>query len=190
MTTRALSLIILLVFISTAHAQPLTPEDSIKAMKLPAGFSASVFAAEPDVAQPISYAIDDRGRLWVAEAFNYPKWKPEGNDRIIILEDTDNDGRHDKRTVFYDKLNYVTGIEVGFGGVFVLSAPHLLFFPDKNQDDRPDKDAEVLLGGFGHQSPHNIVSGGIWGPDGWLYGGHGGSSNGKILVPSSGQEVF
>src|SRR5215207_5719481 len=135
MTSRALLLITFLLFTSAAHSQALSPEESIRAMKLPPGFSASVFAAEPDVVQPISYAIDDRGRLWVAEAFNYPKWKPTGNDRIIILEDTNNDGKHDKRTVFYDKLNYVTGIEVGFGGVFVLSAPHLLFIPDKNQDD-------------------------------------------------------
>src|SRR5436309_14927938 len=182
------SLLALLVATLSAHGQ-MTPQQSIDAMKLPPGFSATVFAAEPDVCQPISYAIDDRGRLWVAEAYNYPKWQPEGHDRIIILEDTNNDGHFDKRTVFYDKLNYVTGIEVGFGGVFVLSPPNLLFIPDKNNDDKPDADPQVLLTGFGHQSPHNIVSGGVWGPDGWLYGGHGGSSNGKISIPG-GKEVF
>src|SRR5258705_12631653 len=164
------------------RAQPLTPQQSISAMHLPPGFSATVFAAEPDVVQPISYAIDDRCRLWVAEAYNYPKWQPEGHDRILIFEDTDNDGHFDKRTVFYDKLNYVTGIEVGFGGVFVLSPPHLLFIPDKNNDDKPDGEPEILLSGFGHQSPHNIVNGGIWGPDGWLYGGHGGTSDGTIQI--------
>src|SRR4051812_39357724 len=159
-------------------------------MNPPAGFSATVFAAEPDVVQPISYAIDDRGRLWVAEAYNYPKWKPTGHDRILIFEDTDNDGHFDKRAVFYDKLNYVTGIEVGFGGCFVLSPPNLLFIPDKNADDKPDGEPQILLEDFGHQSPHNIVNGGIWGPDGWLYGGHGGTSNGTIKVAATGKEIF
>src|SRR5258705_4089316 len=157
---------LLLLLSPTLRAQ-LSPADSIKAMKLPPGFSATVFAAEPDVVQPISYAIDDRGRLWVAEAYNYPKWQPTGHDRILIFEDTDNDRHFDNRTVFYDKLNYLTGIEVGFGGAFVLSPPHLLFIPDKNNDDKPDGEPEILLSGFGHQSPHNIVNGGIWGPDGW-----------------------
>jgi len=142
------SLLALMVATATAPAQPLTPEQSIAAMHLPAGFSATVFAAEPDVVQPIAYAIDDRGRLWVAEAYNYPKWKPTGTDRIVIFEDTDNDGHFDKRTVFYDKLNYVTGIEIGFGGAFVLSPPNLLFISDKNGDDKPDGEPEILLSGF------------------------------------------
>src|SRR5215210_5995050 len=121
---------------------PRPAEQTVAAFKLQPGFHATVFAAEPDVTQPIGFCFDDRGRLWVAECFSYPDWKPEGNDRILVLEDTDGDGRHDKRTVFYDKLNYVTGIEVGFGGVFVLSAPNLLFIPDKNQDDQPDSSPE------------------------------------------------
>src|SRR6476659_4370155 len=77
---------------------PLPPVEAAKRMQLPDGFKATVFAAEPDVVQPISFAIDDRGRLFVAEALNYGEWKATGTDRIIILEDTDGDGRADKRT--------------------------------------------------------------------------------------------
>src|SRR5687767_10925687 len=86
-------------------AAPVPPDEAAAALKLPAGFAATVFAAEPDVRQPISMSFDDRGRLWVAENYSYPNWKPpgEGEDRILIFEDADGDGRHDKRTVFYEK---------------------------------------------------------------------------------------
>ena len=94
-------------------------------MAVPEGFNVTLFAGEPDVRQPIGFCIDDRGRLWVAEAYNYPNHgtMPNDaglNDRILIFEDVDGDGRFDKRTVFYDRLNYVTGIEVGFGGAWVM----------------------------------------------------------------------
>src|SRR5688500_19259351 len=91
-------------------AEPLPPEDAAKTMKLPEGFRATLFASEPDVVQPISFCLDDRGRIFVAEAFNYGEWQATGKDRISILEDTDGDGRADKRTQFYEGLNYVTGI--------------------------------------------------------------------------------
>jgi len=158
-------------------------EETVAAMSLPAGFRASVFAAEPDVVQPLGFDIDDRGRLWVAEALAYPNWKAEGNDRITVLEDSDGDGRADRRTVFYDKLNYVTGVAWGFGGAWVLSPPSLLFIPDRDGDAVPDGPAQVLLDGFGHQGVHNLVNGATWGPDGWLYGGHGGSSYSKLGPP-------
>lgn len=153
---------------------PLPPDEAAQTMILPEGFQATVFAAEPDVRQPIGFCIDDRGRLWVAEAYSYPKHATSGNDRILILEDTDGDGRADKRTVFYDRLNYVTGIEVGFGGAWVMSPPFFYFIPDRNGDDRPDGPPEVLLDGFGnHANSHNLANGFAWGPDGWLYGTHG-----------------
>ena len=84
---------------------------------------------EEALAQPIAMAIDDRGRLWVAEGYTYPVRAPEGKgkDRILIFEDTDGDGKFDKRKVFAENLNLVSGIEVGFGGVFVGAAPYLLF---------------------------------------------------------------
>ena len=143
-------------------------------MQVPKGFNVTLFAGEPDIKQPIGFCIDDRGRLWVAEANNYPDKKAGKKDRIIILEDTDGDGRHDKRIVFYDKLEYVSGIEVGFGGVWVMSIPNFYFIPDADYNGVPDGEPVVLLDGFGtHANSHTIANGFAWGPDGWLYGTHG-----------------
>src|SRR5215471_10003427 len=89
---------------------PLPAAKAARDMVLPDGFHATVFAAEPDVVQPVSFCIDARGRVFVAEALNYGTWQPTGKDRIVILEDTDGDGRADKRTVFYEGFNYITGI--------------------------------------------------------------------------------
>jgi len=153
---------------------PLSPEEAARTMIVPEGFNVTLFAGEPDVQQPIGFCIDDRGRLWVAEAYNYPNHGTKPGDRILIFEDSDNDGRFDKRTVFYDKLNYVTGIEVGFGGAWVVSPPYFYFIPDRDGDDTPDSEPEVLLDGFGnHANSHNLANGLSWGPDGWLYGTHG-----------------
>ncbi len=167
--------------------KPLPPEEAAASMIVPEGFSVTLFAGEPDVVQPIDFCIDDRGRLWVCEALSYPKHtdQPAG-DRITIFEDTDNDGKHDKRTVFYDKLNYVTGIEVGFGGAWVMSPPHFYFIPDKDGDDIPDGEPEVVLDGFGnHANSHNLANGFEWGPDGWLYGTHGRTNWSMIGKPGT-----
>ena len=154
--------------------KPFLPLEAAKTMRVPKGFNVTLFAAEPDIKQPIGFCIDDRGRLWVAEANNYPDKKAGKNDRIIILEDTDGDGTHDKSIVFYDKLEYVCGIEVGFGGVWVMSLPNFYFIPDKDYDGVPDGKPVVLLDGFGtNANAHNIANGFAWGPDGWLYGTHG-----------------
>ena len=154
--------------------KPFTPLEAAKTIQVPKGFNVTLFAGEPDIKQPIAFCIDDRGRLWVAEANNYPDKKAGKKDRIIILEDTDGDGRHDKRIVFYDKLEYVSGIEVGFGGVWVMSIPNFYFIPDADYNGVPDGEPVVLLDGFGtHANSHTIANGFAWGPDGWLYGTHG-----------------
>ncbi len=164
----------------------LSPDEAVARMKVPAGMQVTCFAAEPDVEQPVGFTIDDRGRIWVAQAYSYPKWAPTGRDSIVVLEDTTGDGKADKRTVFYDKLNYITGIEYGFGGVFVTSPPCLYFIPDKDGDLVADSEPIILLDGFGYQqSAHNIVSGTTYGPDGWLYGGHGGTSFSNLGKPGT-----
>jgi putative membrane-bound dehydrogenase-like protein len=165
---------------------PLPPVEAARTMVVPAGFHVTLFAGEPDVRQPIGFCIDDRGRLWVAEAYNYPNHGTRPGDRILIFEDTDNDGRFDKRTVFYDKLNYVTGIEVGFGGAWVMSPPYFYFIPDRDGDDIPDGEPQVLLDGFGnHANAHNLANGFAWGPDGWLYGTHGRTNWSRIGKPGT-----
>ena len=155
-------------------------------MKVPPGFRVTLFAGEPDVKQPIGFCIDDRGRLWVAEAYNYPNHGERPGDRILIFEDTDGDGTFNKRTVFYEGLNYVTGIEVGFGGAWVVSPPYFYFIADRNADDKPDGKPVVLLDGFGnHANSHNLANALAWGPDGWLYGTHGRTNWSTIGKPGT-----
>ncbi len=191
MLLRLLTIGIGLTLVGTCYAQQespklLEPEEAAQTMVVPDGFSVTLFAGEPDIKQPVGFCIDDRGRLWVAEAYSYPNFSSTGRDRILIFEDTDGDGRFDKRTVFYDKLNYVTGIEVGFGGAWVMSPPNLYFIPDRDGDDIPDSEPQILLDGFGnHSNAHNLANGFSWGPDGWLYGTHGRTNWSMIGKPGT-----
>ncbi len=168
-----------------ATTQGKTPDEAAKAMTLPAGFRATPFAGEPAIHQPIAFTIDERGRLWVVENYAYPHWSPYGRDRIVILEDTDGDGRHDKRTVFFDQLNFASGIAVGHGGAWVGSPPYLLFIPDKNRDDVPDGPPEPVLDGWGHEDTHETINSFVWGPDGWLYGNQGVFTHSNVGKPSA-----
>ncbi len=156
-------------------ADGLTAIEAAKQMTVPQGFHVQLAASEPDVHQPVALAIDHRGRVWIAEAYNYPQRAPEGegSDRIVILEDTNQDGRLDHRKVFIEGLNLVSGLEVGFGGVYVGAAPYLMFIPDADGDDIPDGPPQILLDGFGYQDTHETLNSFNWGPDGWLYGCHG-----------------
>jgi putative membrane-bound dehydrogenase-like protein len=172
---------------------PMPAEEAARTMRLPAGFRCQVFAAEPAVQQPIAMAWDARGRLWVAECYTYAenpqRWETKLRDRIVIFEDSDNDGQHDKRTVFYDEASYLTSIELGYGGVYLLAEGGLSFIPDKNADDRPDGPPQVLLDGFNTKTiGHNIVNGLRWGPDGWLYGRHGITDTSAIGSPGTPQD--
>ena len=188
---------------STAHAtfpaptnnqaitdQPLTaPAALIAQMHLPPGFKATLFAAEPDVQNPIAMCWDERGRLWIAENYTYSDQKERFDltlrDRIVIFEDTDNDGRFDQRTVFADNLQMLTSIERGFGGVYALCPPHLLFIPADG--DKPSGPPQILLDGFSTTaaSRHTFANGLKWGPDGWLYGRVGISSTSWAGIPGT-----
>ena len=169
--------------------EPLSPTTAAATMRVPEGFRVTLYAGEPDVMQPIGFCIDDRNRLWVAEAYNYPHHGTRPGDRIVILEDTDGDGTHDRRTVFFEGLNYVSGIEVGFGGAWVMSPPNMYFIPDRNGDDVPDESPQLLLDGFGnHANAHNMANGFAWGPDGWLYATHGRTNWSMIGKPGDAPE--
>jgi putative membrane-bound dehydrogenase-like protein len=162
--------------------------EAAKKMSLPPGFSAQVIASEPDVVQPIAHAMDDRGRLWVVECTNYPVCPGQPKDKILIFEDTDGDGTMDKRTVFFDKLTFASGIAVGHGGVWVGAPPNLLFFPVKEGEDKPAGEAQIVLDGWGNEDTHETLNDFIWGPDGWLYGTHGIFTNSLIGAPGTPKE--
>ncbi len=167
----------------------LKPQETVDKFKVAPEFEVKLFAAEPDVVNPIAFTIDEKGRVWVVECYEYPSKTPKGKaprDRILILEDTDGDGVCDKRTIFAEGKDFpvpeerkkaglgafdmASGIEVGHGGVYVGAPPYLWFIENKN--DKPGK-FETLLKGFGSQDTHETLNTFQWGPDGWLYGLHG-----------------
>ena len=169
--------------------QPLPADKAAAAFRVPPGFHVTVFAAEPDVRNPIAMAWDTRGRLWIAENYTYAertkKFDLGLRDRVLIFEDRDGDGRFDRRTVFTDEPQRLTSVELGLGGVWLLCPPQLLFVPDRDGDDVPDGPAEVVLDGFTvpPENYHTFANGLRWGPDGWLYGRCGASSLGPDRRP-------
>lgn len=151
----------------------LSPEEAIKKMTVPEGFSVELVAAEPDVVNPVAMTIDERGRFWITESFEYPRHSAgPGRDRVKILEDTDADGKVDKVTIFAEGLNIPSGIAVGHGGVWVANSPDILFMQDTDGDGKADK-KEVVVTGFGRDDTHELPNSLTWGPDGWLYGLNG-----------------
>jgi putative membrane-bound dehydrogenase-like protein len=187
------------------YAQGFAAEEAARRMTVSEGFRVSVVAAEPLVQQPVAIEFDDRGRLWVIQYLQYPNPEglkrvrvdrysrtlydrvpappphgPKGADRITILEDSDGDGRADRSHDFVSGLNLTTGLAFGHGGVYVLNVPYLLFYPDRDRDDVPDGDPEVLLKGFGMEDAHSVANSLCWGPDGWLYGCQGSTVTANI----------
>ncbi len=168
-----------------ATTESLSPEAAVKAMKLPEGFSVQVIASEPDITQPVAYTIDDRGRIWVLENTNYPDCPGKPKDRILILEDIHGDGKYDKKTVFYDKMTFATGIQAGFGGIWVGAPPNLLFIPVKPGGDAPAGEPQIVLDGWGNDDRHETLNDFAWGPDGWLYGTHGVFTQSNVGAPGT-----
>ncbi|MDF1755661.1 MAG: c-type cytochrome [Verrucomicrobiales bacterium] len=169
---------------------PMSAEEAAKTATLPDGFRLEVFAAEPLVQQPISIAFDQKDRLWVSECYTFAerplRWDLELQDRIIVLQDKDSDGKADTKTVFWDKAKRLTSAIPGKGGVWALCSPELLFIPDADNDLVPDSEPVVMLDGFDDEHiGHNIVNGLKWGPDGWLYGRHGITRTSLVGAPGT-----
>ena len=180
---------------STTDADPPSAEESAKAFSLPEGTKVKVWASEPMVQNPIAMAWDKQGRMWVAENYTYGSRKVRFDlslrDRVIVLSDTDGDGQADTRKVFTDKVQMLTSVEVGHGGVWLMCPPKLLFIPDRDGDLVPDGEPEVMLDGFdvARGNYHNFANGLRWGPDGWLYGRCGHSCPGRIGVLGTPDEL-
>lgn len=167
--------------------KPLPAAQSMEHVIVPAGFEVQLFAADPDIKKPVAMAWDERGRLWIIETTDYPNrvlppGEP-GNDRIVICEDTNRDGKADKYTVFADGLNIPTSLAFSNGGVLVTQMPHTLFLKDTNGDDKADL-RDVFMSGFGRRDTHAGPSNLVYGMDNWIWGvvgysGFGGTVGGK-----------
>jgi putative membrane-bound dehydrogenase-like protein len=158
------------------YQMPFTADDSMKFIQVPAELKLELFAKEPDIIEPIAFNFDERGRLWIIEAIDYPNVVLAGNpgdDRIKIVEDTNGDGRADKFTVFADHLNLPTSLVFANGGVIVTAMPNTLFLKDTNGDDKADVKQIVHTGwGIGdtHAGPSSLMYGfdnHIWGTVGY-----------------------
>jgi putative heme-binding domain-containing protein len=152
----------------------LPPEELIKTCTLPEGFELKLFADEsiyPEIANPVQLAFDSKGRLWVATMPSYPQWRPgdpKPSDKLVILEDTDHDGKADKSTIFYDKLHCPTGFQFFDGGVLVMDQPRMIWLKDTDGDDQADH-VEHVLDGFATEDTHHSVGAFEMSPSGKLH---------------------
>ena len=173
----------------------LTPKEAADAMTMIEGFEVNAWASEPMITQPMAFAWDDRGRMWVAENRDYEArhtgFSNSGDSRILILEDTNHDGTADDVKVFLEGIPFPSALAVGFDGLYLGAPPHLLFIPDKDGDDVGDiDDVEILLTGWGIRDRHETINSLHWGPDGWLYGLEGFATPSKIKKPSGDTRLY
>ena len=151
----------------------LTSEEQKKKFELAPGYEIELFASEeqfPELANPVAINFDNKGRLWVATMASYPHWKPKTklDDKILILEDDNSDGKADRCKVFADGLHQPTGFEIGDGGAYVAVQPDVLFMKDTDGDDKADT-RERRLFGFCSADSHHGIAAFQWGPGGTLY---------------------
>jgi glucose/arabinose dehydrogenase/mono/diheme cytochrome c family protein len=149
-------------------------QEALERIKVAEGYKLELFASEkefPDLANPVQLSFDNKGRLWVGVMPTYPHYKPgdsKPNDKLIILEDTDNDGKADKQTTFVDKLHLTIGFEFAPEGVYVSQGTNLVLIKDTDGDDKADT-SEVILSGFDDHDTHHAISAFCADPSGAIY---------------------
>jgi putative membrane-bound dehydrogenase-like protein len=181
------------------------PEESLQKFEVREDFEMKLIVNEPLINQPIDMDFDERGRLWVVQYKQYPfpagititsydqylraefnevlsppPHHIKGADKITVLEDTNGDGVFDSSKDVITGLNITTSILVNHGGIWVMSPPHLLFYPDIDEDGYPDGDPEVHLDGFGLEDVHAVANSLEMGPDGWIYGVQGSTTTAEV----------
>lgn len=153
-------------------------QDALKAIKVAPGYKIELFASEqefPNLAKPVQMTFDNKGRLWVVCMPSYPHYKPgdpKPNDKIIILEDTNNDGKADKETIFAEGLHVPVGMEIAHDGVYVSQGTNLVKLRDTNGDDHADT-KEIILSGFDDHDTHHEISAFVTDESGAIYMGEG-----------------
>jgi mono/diheme cytochrome c family protein/glucose/arabinose dehydrogenase len=153
-------------------------QDALDKFNLPPGYKIDLFASEvefKDMENPVQLSFDNKGRLWVATMPTYPHWQPgdkKPNDKIIILEDTNNDGKADKQTTFLEGIHLPVGFEIAPEGVYVSQGTNLVLFKDTNGDDKADS-KEILLSGFDDHDTHHAHHAYTADPSGAIYMGEG-----------------
>jgi glucose/arabinose dehydrogenase len=150
-----------------------TPSEELKSFTVPQGYAIELFASEadfPELEDPVSMTFDARGRLWVTTMPSYPMYLPatKPNDKVLIFEDANDDGKADRCTVFADGLHLPIGIELGDGGVYVSQMPNLMFLKDSNGDDRADS-RSLIMHGFDTADSHHAMHAFTWDPGGALH---------------------
>ncbi|HVJ46779.1 MAG TPA: PVC-type heme-binding CxxCH protein, partial [Luteolibacter sp.] len=190
------------------RGRQVSPADALAHLKPAADLSVESLLHEPQVAQPTHVSFDARGRMWISQYRQYPypaglkmisrdayyrgkydrvppppPGHTPGADIVSVHEDTDHDGVYDRHKNVLTGLNMANSVLHGHGGIWVMHAPYLLFYPDANGDDIPDRDPEVRLAGFGLEDTHSTANGLTWGPDGWLYGAQGSTVTSHITRP-------
>ena len=169
-------------------AGPLSPDEALAGFELEPGYRIELAAAEPLIKDPVAIAFDERGRMYVVENRGYPgplEGSPQpaaGEGVIALLEDTNRDGRFDKRTDFASNLTYPNGVMPWDGGVFVTCAPDLLYFKDTNGDGVADERRVVLTGFDATRTPQIRFSHPTLGIDNWVYLTSG-LTGGRLTVP-------
>lgn len=168
-----------------------SPEKELAGFHLAAGFEARLFASEPMIAKPMNMAFDHRGRLWITQTMEYPYAAKEGaatRDAVMILEDTDGDGRADQATQFADDLNIPIGLLPYGDGCICFSIPNLLYLRDTDGDGICDQ-RQVILGPFDTtRDTHGMINALREGGDGWIYACHG-FNNQSQVTGSDGHQV-
>ena len=203
---------------STAEPIPgrrLAPEKALAALETDNDLAVEQLLHEPQVAQPTHISFDARGRMWVSQyrQYPYPKgvkmlsrdqyyrskydrippappYHDKGADIISVHEDVDRDGTYEKQTKILEGLNMANAALRGWGGFWVMHTPYLLFYPDADGDDEPDRAPEIRLEGFGLEDTHSVANGLTWGPDGWLYGGQGSTTTSRVRRPGVDAQDF
>ncbi len=186
------------------------PEETLRALHPADDVTVDLIAAEPTIYQPIDVNFDHRGRLWVVQYNQYPDPEgltvtgadehlrarydavPEpppghrrGADRVTVLSDRDGDGYFEEARDVITGLNIATSVLIGRGGIWVMSPPYLLFYPDADDDGVPDGPPEVHLRGFGLEDTHAVANSLTWGPDGWIYGAQGSTTTANVSSEQS-----